>query len=244
MVVVDLPRPPRRCMLLVVMWLALIIGCEAGPLIHGTTLPSIYDHGVTRLRESDDAALIEASELEQLEVLSPEAMLVAAEKYATNEDHFRVYVVFKLMSELYPQYAMGFANAGIALEKLGRTQDAFDIYAHMLHLFRADEPSRAYGLLLYATLMKRVASEYFAAEKYEMAARLYQDAIKIAPEDSLDTIYVDLSSALIKLHRYDDALESALNAFKSLGPDQTPSAVLLSRLCSFALHEPRPCNIA
>ena len=76
----------------------------------------------------------------------PQGLFNAASVACQDQQHTKCFVGFSLFRERFPELVEGYSNAGVALERMGRLEDAKAIYRKALEKFPGAE--KAVGPLL------------------------------------------------------------------------------------------------
>lgn len=85
-----------------------------------------------------------------------QALFVLSSGACEKQQYDRCYVGFSLFRERFPQLVEGYSNAGVALERLGRLEDAKTLYRVALKKIPNDD--KAVGPLLNVLQVRSLAS--------------------------------------------------------------------------------------
>jgi len=157
---------------------------------------------------SPEALSLTPRERAHLAKSDPQALFNDASIACQDQEHTKCYIGFMLFQERFPELVEGYSNAGVALERMGRLEDAKTIYRKALEKFPGAE--KAVGPLL--NVLQLEAVQAYDTKNLKVAYDRYEEIVRLAPQ--IPDAFINLGNIQEGLQDYDGACasyEAAIN---------------------------------
>eukprot|EP00039_Didymoeca_costata_P026694 m.16421 g.16421 ORF g.16421 m.16421 type:complete len:782 (+) comp5696_c0_seq2:137-2482(+) len=177
----------------------------------------------TDVRESKDwLSLPNNIQMEMLQA-SPQALFQLGTDACSREEYKLCYCAFQFFQQSFPHVLEGFTNAAVALERIGRREQAKGLYRTAIKKF-PENPLPVSGLV---NLLQFEAIKLYSDKDFKGAHSRYKEIVKVAPD--IYDVRINMGNILENVHDYDGARDAYMGAIK-MDPENVKGFNSLCRL--------------